>query len=53
MEIFGLLPRQRAFVVMTAESIINYKPNDELWFRGLLEDKNGNICGLVEETKEF
>ena len=25
------------------KSIINYKPNDELWFRGLLEDKNGNI----------
>lgn len=25
------------------KSIINYKPDDELWFRGLLEDKNGNI----------
>lgn len=25
------------------KSIINYKPNNELWFRGLLEDKNGNI----------
>jgi ligand-binding sensor domain-containing protein len=25
------------------KSIINYKPNDELWFRGLLEDKDGNI----------
>lgn len=25
------------------KSIINYKPDDELWFYGLLEDKSGNI----------
>ena len=25
------------------KSIINYKPDNELWFRGLLEDKKGNI----------
>jgi ligand-binding sensor domain-containing protein len=25
------------------KSLINYTPNNELWFRGLLEDKNGNI----------
>lgn len=25
------------------KSIINYKPNDEVYFWGLLEDKNGNI----------
>ncbi len=25
------------------KSIINYKPNDELWFRGLFEDKDGTI----------
>lgn len=25
------------------KSLVNYKPDDELWFRGLLEDKNGNI----------
>jgi hypothetical protein len=25
------------------KSIINYIPDDELWFRGLFEDKNGNI----------
>lgn len=25
------------------KSVINYKPNDQLWFRGLLEDKHGNI----------
>ncbi len=25
------------------KSIINYKPNGEGWFRGLLADKNGSI----------
>jgi ligand-binding sensor domain-containing protein len=25
------------------KSIINFKPNNELWFRGLLEDNSGNI----------
>jgi ligand-binding sensor domain-containing protein len=35
--------KMEGIVRFDGKTLINYTPNNELWFRGLLEDKNGNI----------